>query len=346
MYKAKRILESIQGDELDHYLSAGWFRMKQHVFTTEFLQMGLEFYDAIWLRHRLTDFTMPGWFHKLQKNNRFRWEITEFHPTAEHEMLYQSYRESKPSGFPDSLESILYGDTDHNIFNSRQVNIYDGEELIGAGFFDLGHHSAMGIVSYFEPAYSSFSIGKYATMLKYAYCIEHGYQYYYPGYFAPGNESFDYKLKFHPSSLEFLDMRKQEWLPFSAYEEKAMPFNMLADRLSALARFLDQKQIIPCLVYNLYFAYQETSRYDSPIALMVYPTELYPKQGVITFDHHTSAYHFFNWDDADFTDILKSWDGRLICMKAFPLKKPEFSSASFEALASHLALTSSPSRDQ
>ncbi|MGB4773292.1 MAG: hypothetical protein WBP58_17640 [Chitinophagaceae bacterium] len=343
MYKAKRILEHINGDELDHYLLNGWFRMKQYVFTTEFLQMGLEFYDAIWLRHRLADFQFPKWFRKLQKDNRFRAEITAFHPTPEHELLYQAYRESKPSGFPDSLESILYGDTDHNLFNTRQINVYDGEELIGAGFFDLGHHAAMGIVSYFEPSYSNFSIGKYTTMLKYAYCIEKGLDYYYPGYFAPGNSSFDYKLKFHPASLEFLDMRKQAWLPIEAYKQEDSPLEHLAQELSLLAKFLDAKEMIACLVHNLYFAYLETSRYDCPLALMIYPTENFPGQSVITYDHHTKEYHVFLWDDADFTDILKSWDGRLICMKAFPLKKPVFTSGSMEAIASHLALSSKQS---
>lgn len=340
MYKAKRILESIAGDELDHYLNLGWFRMKQHIFTTEFLQMGLEFYDAIWLRHHLHDFQLPKWFTKLRKDPRFRTEITAFHPTPDHEMLYQLYRESKPAGFPDSLESILYGDTDHNLFDTRQVNIYDGRDLVAAGFFDLGHHSAMGIVSYFEPAYSSFSLGKYTTMSKYAYCMDHGFQYYYPGYFAPGNESFDYKLKFHPASLEYLDMRKQDWQPFSAYKAEDSPLQLLANQLTTLANQLDEQQIVACLVHNLYFAYVETSRYDCPMALMTYPSETYHGQCVITYDHHTREYHVFNWEEADFSDILKSWDGRLICMKAFPLKKPEFTSASSDAIIRHLATRS------
>ena len=117
----------------------------------------------------------------------------------------------------------------------------------------------------------------------------------------------------------------------------------LAQELSLLAKYLDDKQMIACLVHNLYFAYLETSRYDSPLALMIYPTEHFPGQSVITYDHHTKEYHVFLWEDADFTDILKSWDGRLICMKAFPLKKPVFTSGSMAAIASHLSLSSKQS---
>ena len=74
MYKAKRILTSISPEELDQYLENGWFRMKQQVFTTEFLQMGLDFFDAIWLRQDLPRFQLSKWFHKMKRNPRFKVE--------------------------------------------------------------------------------------------------------------------------------------------------------------------------------------------------------------------------------------------------------------------------------
>ncbi|HSF44423.1 MAG TPA: hypothetical protein VLA58_00385, partial [Chitinophagaceae bacterium] len=72
MYKASRALTSIRPEELDQYLSRGWFRMDQTIFTSQFLQDDdFIFRDLIWLRHRLSAFRFPKWFRKMKKNTRF-----------------------------------------------------------------------------------------------------------------------------------------------------------------------------------------------------------------------------------------------------------------------------------
>lgn len=325
MYKAKRILESIGAEELDHYLQNGWFRMKQHVFTTEFLQMGVDFFDAIWLRHELQRFHFPKWFTKMKRHQRFRAQITDFHPGPEHEMLYQSYRESKPEGFPESLESILYGESDSNLFNTRQVNIYDGDTLVGAGFFDLGYQSAMGIVSYYDPSYKPQSMGKLATMYAYDYCHQQGIKYFYPGYFAPNNPSFDYKLHFDPASLEYLDMVRQEWLPISDFSPQDLPLIILQRTLLTLAVELDRSGLMTTLVHNIYFAFTETSKYDAPAVLMICPTEEHDRQYIISYDHHTDEFHMYDCTEARCAEELRMYNGRMICMQHFPFQKPDVS---------------------
>jgi arginine-tRNA-protein transferase len=261
MYKAKRILTSISPEELDQYLENGWFRMKQQVFTTEFLQMGLDFFDAIWLRQDLPRFQLSKWFHKMKRNTRFKVEVSDLNLTSEHELLYQAYRETKTEGFPESLESILYGDSTENIFQTKQINIYEKQDLIASGFFDLGQNSAAGIVSYFEPRYRNFSMGKFATMLAYEYCQQHGFHYFYPGYFAPGNSNFDYKLNFDPQSLEYLDTRIQSWRPIENYKDTESPIEIVQQKLAQLSEQLDSQGLRVYHVYNLYFAFTETSRF-------------------------------------------------------------------------------------
>lgn len=337
MYKAKRVIDCIGAEELDQYLSMGWFRMKQHVFTTEFLQMGLEFYDAIWLRNDLGAFRFPKWFAKMKRNKRFRYEISAFHPKPEHEMLYQAYRESKPEGFPESLESILYGEGDTNIFNTRQVDIYEGDSLVGAGFFDLGHKSAMGIVSYYEPTYKSFGMGKFATMLAYEYCVEHGFEYFYPGYFAPGNLSFDYKLSFDPASMEYLHMKKEQWEPIADFRPQELPMVILGTKLTELGTKLNDQGMLTYIVHNLYFAFAETSRYDSPLTILICPSEEQPKQAVITYDHHSEEYHMFDCSAQDCASELRLYDGKMICMQHFPLRKPDHSFSASEDAAMAIA---------
>jgi len=337
MYKARRIMDSIAAEELDHYLAKGWFRMKQHMFTTEFLQMGADFYDSIWLRHDLQTFRFPKWFGKMKRNRRFRAEVTPFHPGPEHEMLYQGYRESKGDGFPESLESILYGEGDTNIFNTRQVSIYEAEELIGAGFFDVGGNSAMGIVSYYEPRYKSLGMGKYATMLAYEHCAMNGLTWFYPGYFVPGNPSFDYKLHFDPASLEYLDMPRQQWLPLAEFQPHTLPIVILHRQLADLGLKLGQEGLVTCLVHNIYFAFSENSRYDSPVMLLICPSQDQPGQSVVTYDHHTKEFHLFGCSDRDLPSEIRAHEGKMICMKHFQLRKPDHSFPMLQAAAVAIA---------
>ena len=42
--------------QLDDYLSKGWFRMRQTIFTTNFLHFRHQFYSAIWLRISLDNY--------------------------------------------------------------------------------------------------------------------------------------------------------------------------------------------------------------------------------------------------------------------------------------------------
>ena len=338
MYKARRILNRISPEELDHYLANGWFRMKQHVFTTEFLQMGLDFYDAIWLRQDLRVFHFPKWFYKMKRNRRFTVEVTDFNPTPEHELLYQAYREVKTEGFPESLESILYGEGDSNIFQTKQISIYENDDLIASGFFDLGHESAAGIVSYYEPKYRNFSMGKYATLIAYEYCQQMGLNYFYPGYFAPGNENFDYKLSFHPLSLEFLDMGTQTWKGFHQYREDELPLKIMLSKLADLALELENLELTARVVYNLYYAFTDTSRFDSPFVVMLCPGEDLSRQCIITYDHHTCDYHVFDCSEIDCASELRFYDGKMICMQHFPLRKPEFSFVTYDELKWNLRI--------
>jgi arginine-tRNA-protein transferase len=202
------------------------------------------------------------------------------------------------------------------------VNIYEGDQLVGAGFFDLGHESAMGIVSYYDPAYKPQGMGKFATMLAYDHCHRLGMKYFYPGYFAPGNPSFDYKLQFDPGSLEFLDMVKQQWLPLDAFRPQDLPLVKLHQNLLDLAGELDRYGLLTYHVHNIYYAFTETSKYDAPAVLMICPTEEQDRQYIVSYDHHTDEFHMYDCTEARCAEELRMYNGMMICMQHFPFQKP------------------------
>jgi arginine-tRNA-protein transferase len=335
MYKAKRILPDISGAQLDQYLRNGWFRMNQSVFTTEFLQMELDFFDAIWLRHKLDAFEFPKWFYKLKRNKNFSVTIVPFHLTQEHEMLYQVYRESKPEGFPQSLESILFGDSPDNIFNTIQIDVRKDGALVASGFFDLGATSAAGIVSYFDPAYKNLTLGKYATLLAYEYCKQKGLAYFYPGYFAPGNPAFDYKLDLHQPSLEYFDVPFDAWVTFGFYKREESPFAFMRNQLLSLVEELDQRGLTSTLVHNAHFAFVSNSRWDSPLFVHISTGQ---KQYAVTYDTNTNLYNLFDHLDLDDPPELIRIEGKMISLEYIPLKKPIAELTSAETMASRLIL--------
>ncbi|HEY5371524.1 MAG TPA: GNAT family N-acetyltransferase [Hanamia sp.] len=208
-------LTSLQPAQLDAFLSLGWYRIQQTIFTTDFLYFDDQVYDAIWLRVRLRDL-MPDKRYKIlsKKNSCFRTEIKSSVITPAHEELYDSYKEGVSFEGASSLHSLLYGKSDCNAFNSQMINVFDGDVLIGAGVFDLGKHSAAGICSIYNPAYRKFSLGKYMIYEKIQYCKRENFTYFYPGYFVPGYPTFDYKLEIGKPAIDYFDPVQKRWFAF------------------------------------------------------------------------------------------------------------------------------------
>lgn len=205
-------LLSLEPAQLDGFLSIGWFRMQQTIFTTNNLYFNDQEYDAIWLRIRLHDVRPDRKFKKLSgKNNRFRTEIKSLRITPAHEALYHSYKKSISFEGASSLHSLLYGTNDFNVYNTQIIDVYDGDVLIGTGCFDLGSNSAAGIFSVYDPAYKKFSLGKYMIYKKMQYCREENFTFFYPGYVIPGYPSFDYKLEIGKPAIDYFDPVQKKW---------------------------------------------------------------------------------------------------------------------------------------
>jgi arginine-tRNA-protein transferase len=211
----------VMPEELDTYLAAGWYRMGQSVFTTDFIERDNVYFETIWLRNRLKNYHPSSSFKKLERRNKaFKIQITPFRYSNKYESLFQKYRLSLPEGRSVDLYSFLVGDSPLIVFKSWVINLYDGEKLIGAGVFDLGKKSAAGIASFYDPDYKNHSIGRYLIYKKIEYCKQKNYDFFYPGYIVPGIKAFDYKLEIGKECLEFFDMKRSVWKPLSALKSK------------------------------------------------------------------------------------------------------------------------------
>lgn len=250
--------ESLAAQELDTYLANGWFRMGQSIFTTNFLRFQDKFYSSIWLRIDLKNFQTSPLQEKLKKlNAKFNVKIQIAKPNNEHETLFGKYRKSMTFEPAPSVHNLLYGYNIERsslpIFSTYEIKIYDENKLIAVGFFDIGEKSAAGISCFYDPAYKKYSLGKYLMFLKIDFCKKNGFSYFYPGYFAPGYQLFDYKLELSKPNLQYLDLMKDAWRDFEEFSSENVPFDMMHNKLRNLCEKLKGREVAHQFQYYDFF---------------------------------------------------------------------------------------------
>ena len=285
--------------ELDEYLARGWFRMGQTIFTTNFLNFRDRFYSAIWLRVVLSGFEVDKTQQKLYKRNAgFRVEFKPADITPDKELLYNKYKQSIPFEASASLASLLMGKSLSSVYHTQEVDIYDGERLVAAGFFDIGKHSAAGIVSFYDPDYKKFSLGKYLIYQKMNYCKALSFQYFYPGYFVPGYSFFDYKLNIGRSALEYLQLSTAEWFSIDRFRPEGIPLQIMFDKLNALQALLAPLKMESEVFQYEYFdanlvpELRDAELFDYPVLLYVFGSaEDIDGDQMVVYDVRDGHYH-------------------------------------------------------
>jgi len=225
-------LPIIRGDVLDYYLSQGYYRMQQELFTCQFVPFNSRIYTAHWLRLRLSRVEWGAEQRRLlRRNARFSAVIRPFRPNAAYEDLYARYRQGITFDAAATVDEVLLGGAEHNVFNTQVVELRDGDQLIAAGVFDYGERSIAGILNFYDPAYRQYSLGKYLLLLKIEHARHLGLDFYYPGYVLQDYPKFDYKLFPSLAATQVYDSVRGQWLPFSWELTTTLSAELLADWL-------------------------------------------------------------------------------------------------------------------
>jgi arginine-tRNA-protein transferase len=281
---------------LDRYLQHGWFRMGQSVFTTNFLHFKQQYYSAIWLRVVLADFVSDHAQERLYKRNRrFRVEFRTATLDLAKEELFALYKQGISFETSPSLYHLLYGKSFHNIFQTMEVNLYDGEILVACGFFDMGEKAAAGITSFYNPLYKKHSLGKYLIYLKMNYCKDLGLDFFYPGYFVPGYSFFNYKLDLGREALEYLDVASDRWFPIAGFSRS--PYQHMEEKLLQLQSALEHEGIESRLFNyeffdaNLFPELKDVELLDYPVFLNCFSFHEEIINPIVVFDVRDDEYH-------------------------------------------------------
>lgn len=224
--KDSRPYYQFQARHLDILMAHGWFRMGRYMFTVNHIGWHRET-RVFWTRYFLPEMHLPSSARTIQKKSAaFEFSCRPLLLNDELRNLFGRYRESVSIDTADTLDEILYrqeaGQNLVDPFPSMVVEMREGVKLVGAGIFDAGENSIMGIVNFFLPEYRKFSPGKALMLKKIEWAADQGMRYYYPGYVAAGDTRFDYKLFAGSDGAELYDPVGMNWIPF----EEGLPEKM------------------------------------------------------------------------------------------------------------------------
>jgi len=343
MFGNVKYLKVIQPGELDEYLENGWYRMQQSIFTAHFINYQNDFYNLVWLRNRLDDYTESSTSKKLKKlNSKFRIEVAPFNNITDgHIALFKKYSSHKPLGWPSSLTNLLLNGREENIYNSFVLNLYEGTVLIGTCVFDVGNKSAAGITSFYDPEYSSFSLGKYLIYRVVEHCKQMQLEYFYPGYFAPGIKEFDYKLGIGNACLEYYDLPASRWLPLSEYSSSKLMLPKMLEKLTQLRYELRAIGIASTLAYYAHFNF--AAEVETAGGIWDFPVFLYCDGGnnfnldlIVVYNPIDSCYHLYSSEKCSQSEDFFGYHGKTVFRNMFDFADSYFKSHDIKLFANVL----------
>lgn len=207
----------VKGEILDNYLSQGWFRIGSILHTTDSTHFGDVECPVYWLRYKVNAVRLRRNNTKLiSANSDFTIHCLPLEFNRETIRLFNKYRKGLSFKINQTLESIL-GDSANDTFDSKVIEVRNRGRLIASGIFDTGKNSIENIINLYDHEYAKHSLGKFLIISIYRYCLENGYQYYYPGYYLPGQQVMSYKLFLDKEATEVYLPVKNTWVGFHEF---------------------------------------------------------------------------------------------------------------------------------
>ena len=207
-----------KGQILDEFLASGYYRMQHLIFTTNHttLEPGKESIPVFWLRTEVIKICENKAALAIRKKCLpFTVTCKKAEITTELEELYRLYKNHVDFSASATCWDYLHLDEFDNPYDSRIIEVRDGNCLIAAGYFDLGKNAIAGILNFYHPDYNKFSLGKYLILQKIDYALANGIQYYYTGYISTEITKFDYKLFPDTTAIEVYLPVEKTWVPFA-----------------------------------------------------------------------------------------------------------------------------------
>ncbi|MFN7926394.1 MAG: arginine-tRNA-protein transferase [Blastocatellia bacterium] len=196
--------------QMDYLWAQGWRHFGVFFFRYSTVQRSNGLYHVTPLRVDLARFTLStSQKRALKKNQDLQVEIRPAFIDDGKEALFQRHKTRFIENVPNSLYDFLAPEPAETPCETKEVCLLQDGQLIAVSFLDIGAQATSSIYSIFEPAESKRSLGIYLILLSIAYSMQHGKEYYYPGYAYAEPSFYDYKKRLR--GLEQYDW--EEWRP-------------------------------------------------------------------------------------------------------------------------------------
>ena len=142
--------------------------------------------------------SMKRVWNRCEKNLSTQWQTPL--ADADHTRLFNEHRRQRNLGREDeqvdvdSYRSFLI----NRFCTSRELAVFDGDELIAVSIIDVGAKSLSAVYTHFNPDFDKYSLGTYAILKHFQYAREHHKEFLYLGMYVAQNRHLNYKARFLP----------------------------------------------------------------------------------------------------------------------------------------------------
>ncbi len=207
--------------------------MGHGLITTDLLVWRGELRSTLWTRLDVRGHRFGPSLRKLIARNgrRFQVRVGKLVLDDEREQLYARYLAKAGGERAEHLANVVGGDRGRALFDTREISVWSGDQLVAFSWFDLGQLAVESLIGVYDPAFSRHSLGLYTMLHEILQTAELGRHFHYAGYVLAEPSSMDYKLQV--GSLEYFDPRSSRWLDAPPFAAGQSPAEILRGRLDA-----------------------------------------------------------------------------------------------------------------
>lgn len=181
----------------DQYLASGWFRGSVMLYKMGLLCLEGEVQSVLNVRMDIRKFEASKSQRKLLSRGKttFRTTVRKAKIDRRREALYTEHKPRFKGFIHRTLSDYLNSGYSAPVFDTYEVAVWQGEELVASSFFDVGDNAMASLLCVYKQGMGRYSLGKLTMLCELEFAQKKGLKWYYPGYVLNPSPSFDYKLE-------------------------------------------------------------------------------------------------------------------------------------------------------
>ncbi|MCW5559444.1 MAG: GNAT family N-acetyltransferase, partial [Verrucomicrobiae bacterium] len=197
---------------MDQLWAGAWWYLGTTFFRQAAIPWRGRMEPLLHLRVRLDRFRLSTSQRRiLRRNADLRIVRREAKVDALRRDLFDRHKQRFQDGVPQALDDFVGPLPSQVPVSATEFDVFQGRRLIAVSYLARGHRSVASLYGFFDPRFSSRSLGLLTMLEEIAFARSEGCDWYYPGYALQEPSSMDYKKRFH--GLEAYDWDRG-WLEF------------------------------------------------------------------------------------------------------------------------------------